>query len=204
MRFGRTHSFTPQHETFLAELGHASAVWRDYPSSTEAHDISALFNRTESLIRKTLHAELTTAWHDALQRLQSWPAPLVLAHRDFAPWNMHWSNEAVFVFDWEYAACEANPLYDFFHFHLMPEALCRWRLNGVARIESLISAASQHAQKCYPEIAWPRQIVSSLLVSYLLHVILFYTNSDGRFNARHPVVSRYVELVHKRDQWPAA
>ena len=46
------------------------------------------------------------------------------AHRDMVPWNMRLDGKKeIHVFDWEYSEQEYLPLYDFFHFLLMPKAL---------------------------------------------------------------------------------
>lgn len=59
--------------------------------------------------------------------------PMVPAHRDFVPWNMRRTADGLFVFDWEYASDGCVPLYDLFHYVLMPRAMRRRLLVADAR-----------------------------------------------------------------------
>ena len=198
---GTRSDFTKQHELFLADLGHVTCEWRRYSEADEAAFIAEALGRLTPVFSQELHDELTIAWQDALASLGDWSVPLVLAHRDFAPWNIRWHEQGIFVFDWEYATAGANPLHDIFHFHLVQDALSRWRRLTPGTAHCLVVQSLKYAQRTYPEGSWSKAQASALLLAYLLYVVLFYTDSGQLFDPRHPILSSYLTLIRSRRQW---
>lgn len=193
--------FSRQHEQFLVELGRATSDWRRYGASDEAQRLPAMLRDLGEVLGPVVHADLVGGWNDALSVLAGWEGPLVVAHRDFAPWNVRWSPQGVFVFDWEYAIQQANPLHDFYHFHLVRKALSKWKRVSPGDLSRLMSAAHDYAHRAYPEALWDERVVSALLLTYLLDVVLFYTDSGRLFDPKHPVLATYWALIRSRKRW---
>lgn len=197
-------AFDEAHVHFLTALGQHSAQVSGFGDSMEAGFIAAALPRLSGVLGDELHGCMTGAWDDATGALRDWSGPLVLAHRDFVPWNMCRQNNRLFVFDWEYAAERANPLHDFFHFHLMPVAASRWRRVRADGLRSLVSEGVAFARRLHPDAAWSEAAVSAWLLVYLLDVVLFYTDSRKAFNPRRPVLAAYTDMIRNRDAWRAA
>ena len=198
-----TTSFEMQHGQFLTALGHATAQWVNYADSLEFQFTKSALARLSDQLGAAVHAELQYASEEILSKIGGFKLPVVLAHRDFAPWNIRWHATGIFVFDWEYAAEGANPLYDFFHFHLIQRALSRWQAQALAPsyVLSLMPVALAYLQKTFPEANWSLDIVKQLLLVYLVDLILFYVDSGKEFDINHPVLSAYFNLTLMRKQW---
>ncbi len=198
---GRSGPFDEPHARFLSVLGQHTVQPAQFGDSMEATFIADALARLAEVLGEALHAELERAWSDAARTLKGWHGPLVLAHRDFVPWNMCRREDQLFVFDWEYAADRASPLHDFFHYHLMPVAASRWRRVRADRLRSLIGQAADFARSHYPDSQWDDAVVSAWLLVYLLDVVLFYTDSNQRFNPRRPVLAAYTDMIRNRNRW---
>lgn len=194
------NSFTKQHAEFLATLSLATVKWVKYIDSLEYHFNQSALVRLKSELGQSVYDELQLATESAISNIGSIEIPTVLAHRDFAPWNIRWSDSGIFVFDWEYAASGANPLYDFFHFHLIQLALSKKQLTPTDAL-SLIAPSLAFLQKTFPKYHWEEKIVKTLLLVYLVNLILFYVDSGKIYDETHPVLSSYYKLIAKRDQW---
>lgn len=193
--------FTPQHERFLGELGRATGVWGTYDESEGTLRINDMLASLEDVLGPAIHGDLMAGWQDALHVLADWEGPLIVAHRDFAPWNVRWSMLGVFVFDWEYAVQQANPLHDFYHFHLVQCALSNWKRVNPPELAQLMRSASDYAHQTYPNARWDEAVISALLLTYLLDVVLFYTDSRKLFDPKHPILSSYHSLIRSRARW---
>lgn len=188
--------FQSQHEKFLSTLGHATVQSVLYANSVEFLFVQSALQRLRQVLGIELHAELESAAHDILSKIGDLKLPIVLAHRDFAPWNIRWHQSGVFVFDWEYAAEGANPLYDFFHFHLIQQALSsRSNASISAYGLTLVPSAIKYLKQYYPEVNWSLEIARHLLLAYLVDLILFYVDSEKQYNASHPVLAAYINLI---------
>jgi len=196
-------SFEMQHEQFLTVLGHATAQWVNYADSLEFQFTKSALARLSVQLGAAVHAELQSASDEILNNIGGLKLPAVLAHRDFAPWNIRWHATGIFVFDWEYAAEGANPLYDFFHFHLIQRALSHRQAQALAPsyVLSLMPVALAYLQKTFPEVNWSLDTVKQLLLVYLVDLMLFYVDSDKSFDANHPVLSAYFNLILQRKHW---
>lgn len=196
-------AFGEHHVRFLSALGHHTARTGQFDDCLEAHFIGHALPRLAGVLGDTLHETLARAWHEAASVMRDWNGPLILAHRDFVPWNISGHADRLFVFDWEYAAEGASPLHDFFHFHLMPIAASRWRRVRVERMRALVDEGLDFVRHQYPGGPWDEATVAAWLLVYLLDVVLFYTDSRKRFNPRRPVLAGYTDMIRKRDQWMA-
>lgn len=195
--------FESQHENFLSTLGHATVQWGQYANSAEPQFAESALKRLKHVLGDASHLELTSAVHEIMVEIGDLNLPTVLAHRDFAPWNIRWHQSGIFVFDWEYAADGANPLYDFFHFHLMQRVLSRWCLITLtpAYILPLTALALKHLQQTFPEVDWSLKIVKCLLLSYVVNLIFLYVDSGKKYDPAHPVLSEYYNFIMNRKQW---
>lgn len=193
--------FVHLHERFLSELGRATSVWCRYGESEEALRIQGMLSSLSDVLGPAIHADLNAGWDAAFNALADWKGPLVIAHRDFAPWNMRWSQSGIFVFDWEYAVEQANPLHDFYHFHLVQIALSKFKRVNTASLLRVMRKAQNYAHLTYPNAQWDESVISALLLTYLLEVVLFYTDSGQFFDPRHPILSSYHSLICIHARW---
>lgn len=196
-------SFEVQHTQFLSALGHATVQWINYADSLEFKFAKLALERLSIVLGTAAHAELKSASEKIISEIGEVRLPMVLAHRDFSPWNIRCNASGIFVFDWEYAADGANPLYDFFHFHLIQRALSEQKtyILKPTYALSLISPALVYLQRTFPEVNWTSNVVRQLLLVYLVDLMLFYVDSDKLFDATHPVLSVYFNLILTRKQW---
>ena len=86
--FNTEPKFVSQHEYFLSELGHSIMEWSAYSDSSEYHYMTNVLDRLQTVLGHGIHHELEVAWHKVLEDLATWRGPMVLAHRDFTPWNV--------------------------------------------------------------------------------------------------------------------
>jgi len=191
------------HMEFLCKLAHATVQWVCYADSLEIQLAKQVLKRLCPVLGETLHFELNSALEELLSLIGGLVLPTVLAHRDFSPWNMRSNNLEIFVFDWEYATEGINPLYDFFHFHLIQRVLSRWCSIPLtpAYVLPLTALALKHLQQTFPEVDWSLKIVKCLLLSYLVNLILLYVDSGKKYDPNHPVLSEYFNFIMKRKQW---
>ena len=198
-----TKRFEAPHEKFLSTLAHATVQWVRYADSSEFKFAQSALVRLRSVLGEAVYAELKSALDELLNQIGELMLPTVLAHRDFSPWNIRANNAEIFVFDWEYAADGTSPLYDFFHFHLIQQALSQNGLKALTSnyMLSLITPAQQYLRQTFPEVAWSPTFVKALLAAYLVDLILFYVDSDKSFDANHPVLEAYYNAVVRRKLW---
>lgn len=188
----------PLHVRFLAELHRASLGEGPF-------DRSGMYRAMQDRLER-MRAHLTDAWRsratEALSRFGaefgSSPVPQVLAHRDFAPWNMLIQGERLFIFDWEYACTGYIPLYDLYHYCLMPRVLRR----DVAGPEAVV--VIKEVSQLYARVAQggsPALRPDIQLLAYLLDLCLFYLESNDGNDAGDRVVRRYGELIDRFEEW---
>jgi len=190
------NQFQCQHEQFLSTLGYATMQWGQYASSAEAQFTKFALERLKLVLGESAHSELALAAQDILSEIGELNLPMVMAHRDFAPWNIRWHKSGIFVFDWEYAAEGANPLVDFFHFHLIQQALAGHTYASISCYAlTLTLPALKFLQQYYPAVNWVPKIVKYLLLAYLVDLMLFYVDSDKKYDVNNPVLSNYLYLI---------
>jgi len=198
-----TGTFTPGHARFLAALRHLRMRVSDFELSGRARGLQEDFARLAPHIEGPARATLRRALADCEAPLVYWSGPYVASQGDFAPWNIRTLNDRIFVFDWE-SGCEgASPLDDVLHFQLIGRAVRGYPV-GPRQLARAMERARAFAAEHYPEWDWSPRVASALALAYLLSVVLRYSVPDRRISYRHPVVSRYWNLIERRNEWMTA
>ncbi|MCA9468492.1 MAG: phosphotransferase [Nitrospira sp.] len=195
---GRTLSSA--HITFLATFQGMGEVSPKgcYTTSTMRNCMNKRLNHIQHRITPEWFSRLTHGLRLVECELQSERIIIVPAHRDFAPWNLKLHNNSVSAFDWEYASDGYLPLYDIFHFLLMPITL-KHQI-PFHRIPFLISQARNHGaflgnadfKTCRADIQ---------LLAYLLDVCLFYLESNQGRHQGDFVVTTFGRYIDAFEQW---
>ncbi|HKE43136.1 MAG TPA: phosphotransferase [Steroidobacteraceae bacterium] len=191
---------TPAHRAFLAALAQARLSVRPYSASSTARFLDAAMHRLDGRIGFGPRVLLTSAMRDCARRLRTWYGPCVIAHGDFASWNIRRAGHGISVFDWEYASDEAIALQDIMHFCLAPRAVADGTVEP-AHLQESLQQAEALAQSAHAGFAWSREIVALQALAYLLHTVLFYSLSRDELPDWHPLVQAYLELIRTRAQW---
>lgn len=189
-------SLGPDVVGFLAALQESSAEGTHFAGSTMHENMHTRLER--------LQGELSAGWQSraeaALQRLdrgfRDRSVRMAAAHRDFVPWNMRALPAGVFVFDWEYASGGYLPLYDLFHFLLMPEALER---DVSPRDLARVMRQAVDASRSLPGAAGV--LADHQLLAYLLDLSLFYLEANAGQDRGDRVLARYARLIDKFEAW---
>ncbi|MBI3897917.1 MAG: aminoglycoside phosphotransferase family protein [Gammaproteobacteria bacterium] len=192
--------FTSAHAAFLTELSRVRVMTGRFADSPACRYLLDSLAQLRSILSESMASLLADSLSDCSQRLAHWHGPFVLAHGDFAPWNVRLHDAGIFVFDWEYAAEGALPLRDVCHFFLAPLAVTG-RGISLTQLKTALDRAQALALHAYPEFHWPRPIVAAHCLGYLLHTVLFYGESRGRVLENHPVIKSYCRLMQERAQW---
>ncbi|HXV11538.1 MAG TPA: phosphotransferase [Burkholderiales bacterium] len=195
-----TRAFTPAHAQFLRALGRSRLTAMDFHSAPWVAELECSARDVAAYIENTAATTLRAAFHDCRRILRGRCGPLVVAHGDFAPWNIRLHDQRIFVFDWEYASRAANPLSDAINYLLIPRAVSG-RGIGPRFLANAMHRAAGIAQQLYPEWRWNPPEVSALTLGYLLEVLLCYTKSQRQFDSTHPVMESYWHLLVRRRQW---
>ncbi|MCB7128701.1 MAG: phosphotransferase, partial [Candidatus Brocadiales bacterium] len=141
---------------------------------------------------------LSPAWIDiierSLARLESAFADtdvvMVVAHRDFAHWNLRQGSQGLVVFDWEYASEEYLPQYDYYHFHFHPLA-CRREWED-SDLKSALALARRTTTALHSMAGMPPYVT---LLAYLLDLSLTYLKSTSGEDKGAPVIRNYYKLI---------
>jgi hypothetical protein len=192
-------SFGPAHRGFLialAGVGTSVSPWCDAPSfqrlRARVASLGPLLGDERGLVEAALM--------EIERRIGGRRLPACPAHGDFAPWNLRIEAGQLRVFDWEYAQAGANPLQDFFHFHLIGR-VARGKQFDAFALAALLPAAAAHGREVFGAAGGVDRAAGALALHYLLDVITFYTEADGCLQARHPVLRAYLGLLARRDAW---
>jgi hypothetical protein len=148
--------------------------------------------RLKDIIQDELFEDLSLAFHLIDEKLKKEPLLMQLAHRDFVPWNMKEDDKGkIFLFDWEYAEIQYLPMYDLFHFQLMPLVLRR-------------KVKRKDIYNCIREIQKIKNPISTRLfykpkvqmLAYLLDTSLFYLDSkDGECSPKSILYNGYLDMI---------
>jgi len=195
----RAPDFGRMHSAFLAELyAHRDCVtvWE------HGHSYRALRSNLETL-RTNLdraHVELIDASIGEIALLSgNEPVAECIVHGDFAPWNISVMHDRLCVFDWESATMRGNPLHDFLHFHLIPDALLR-RTQSLATLKRLVQSATAHMAEITGHRPGER-LVAALILQYLTETLVFFCVADGELKLGHPIIRSYLRLLRSRRTW---
>ena len=182
---------------------------------------SQAFLRLEERTQATLPLvddDLQNLWLDVLDEISvqigKIELPACMIHGDFAPWNLRLIDKDLFVFDWEYAQTNGNPLQDFLHYHLVTKALQRGSLQA-EMMDTFMQKAVEYADRQFGNntISTPQSAVKAdanhnvaaacgvLTLHYLLDTMTFYVSISGYMHYKHPVLSAYLKLLKNRSQW---
>ncbi len=182
-----------------ARIQTAVPATRGYHNSPMQLSLRELSCRLDTRMPSSWRRRVSTALEHVDDGLAPFAIPMVLAHRDFAPWNLRETATAVTVFDWEYARSGWLPLTDLFHYRLMPIVLERELGIDDARatIEDVSSALN--------EIDGGedlRHAASVQLLAYLTDVASTFIDShSGNVMASSRVVHRYAALIDTFTRW---
>jgi|GEM_PF-863909 len=197
-RFGKLHY------DFLHILAQQKPVF-GYWNKSQAH--LRLYERTQAvlpILDQSLRKLLLDALAEVELQIGQAELPTCMIHGDFAPWNLLQTNGELFVFDWEYAQTNGNPLQDFLHFHLIPRALHRWPLR-TKMMPSLLDKAVAYADNQFGDSSDAGSEVAAasgaLVTHYLLDTVTFYVAASGYVDYTHPVLRTYIKLLQERKQW---
>lgn len=165
-----------------------------------------------SAMHAAMHGRLTACrhgldnvWRERLDRalgildagLAGADVPMAPAHRDFVPWNMRRTAAGLFVFDWEYASDGCVPLYDLYHYVLMPRAVRRGL--SVADARRAIGTV-QAAAIGLPDAPAKTRHAALQLLAYLTDLCLVELEAnEGRRTWR--AGRFYGVLIDRYDQW---
>jgi hypothetical protein len=191
---------TAAHRAFLATLAEARLSVRPYSASSTARFLDVAMDRLNGKIGFGPRVLLSSAIRDCEHRLRTWYGPCVVAHGDFASWNIRRSTHGISVFDWEYASDDAIALQDIMHFCLAPRAVTEGEI-GAADLQNALHQAEVLARSAHPGFPWSREVVALQGLAYLLHTVLFYSLSRDSLPDWHPLVQAYLELIRSRGQW---
>jgi hypothetical protein len=185
------------HLQLLSNLQELAAEHHEFHSSVMRENLRVSLQTIASKLSERWLERSMDALHVLDERLQP-PMPMVNAHRDFVPWNMRQRDQGIFLFDWEYASEQYLPLYDLFHYILMPMVLknritpsqIRRVLGDVRDLGLLLTRGKEKVSM--PDI----QLLAYLLDRALLHLVSNQGSTRG-----DQVVERYGELIDQYPQW---
>lgn len=193
-------TFGAAHHEFLRVLAQQKPVFTEWKDS-EAH--MRLKRRIDSLSSIVDH-HVWSFWQDVIAEIERMTArcvlPNLMIHGDFAPWNLRMINDDLFVFDWEYAETNGNPLQDFLHFHLIQQVLSHGALNNKT-MSSLLQQTITYVDNQYGLDAGVGKACGPLTIHYLLDTISFYAETSGYLDSKHPVLHNYIKMLEQRAQW---
>jgi hypothetical protein len=192
--------FGTLHHRFLRVLAQQAPVfseWKDSVAHTRLkHRFNTIFPFVDDDARLMSHEVISEIEHLTARSL----LPNLMVHGDFAPWNLRQIDADLIVFDWEYAESYGNPLQDFLHFHLMPQALNRSGLNSKV-MSKLLNQSIAYVDNQFGRDIGLSKAVGALTLHYLLDTITFYAEASGYIDYHHPVLLSYITMLQQRAQW---
>jgi hypothetical protein len=164
----------------------------------EDSGVSISLHRRYNQLNTLLSADWRQRYKHCLLKIDTFTGQkfnFVLAHRDFVRWNMCLSENGIFVFDWEYSEDGYPPLYDYFHYLLMPKAV-KGRLNKKILKKTIIKA------KEYPWCDEGDTIPYSVqLLIYLLDLCSTYLEANKGKDQGDLVISQYADMIDCSEEW---
>ena len=198
--YSTTSNFTAAHASFLRDLSTFNPIESSFRESPAFCYLEHALSQLRPNLSEAHFVALTNALDDCAQHFANWKGPFVLAHGDFAPWNIRVYNDGIFAFDWEYASDGASALHDIFHFILAPQAVSGRGVTMGSFLE-VCNQAHRYAVESHPNYDWSPQVVAAHGLAYLLHTILMYSVSQGHVQESHPVIEAYWRLMEERARW---
>lgn len=195
-----TTQYTSSHTRFLMALGQTNQMPRRIAESDVFQRLQVAVSNLRERIDASASGEIGKALEECQERLSVWDGPTAWAHRDFTAWNIRRTVAHIFVYDWEYACEDANPLQDVLHFHLSKHAVSRKGVT-LSALAAALASSSRFASHAHPEYRWTVRVIKAHALLYLLDVLLFYAAADGDINWRDPIVHNYWGLMMRRNRW---
>lgn len=193
-------TFGAAHHEFLRVLAQQAPVFTEWKDS-EAH---IRLKRRFNTILPFADDDARLMCNEVISEIEHLTArsllPNLMVHGDFAPWNLRQTDADLIVFDWEYAESYGNPLQDFLHFHLMPQALNRSGLNTKV-MSKLLKQSIEYVDNQFGRDIGLSKTVGAFTLHYLLDTITFYAEASGYIDYHHPVLRSYINILQQRTQW---
>ena len=159
------HDWSNLHENFLAQLHEKTKKRVLFEESDYYNTLSALEQRLEWLPQNIDHGVVSKAIATIKEKYCGKEVEFCACHGDFTPWNMFANGNALFVFDFEYAAMSYPPGLDRYHFFTQTAVFEKhW---GCDEIIAYIGSDSG------------RWIDRQLYAMYLLDIISRFTMREG-------------------------
>ncbi|GBG14984.1 cyanate hydratase [Novimethylophilus kurashikiensis] len=196
----RVQRFTEMHHQFLSVLARQHVTIKPWRESDPFLRLQRRMLAVLPLVEPQYCELIQNVFMEIEQGIGGLPLPTCMVHSDFTPWNLGIADGRLFVFDWEYAEANGNPLHDFLHFHLMPRALQRWPMRS-ALMPLLVADAASHGKELFGADSGVAEACGPLVLHYLLDTVTFYTEASRHLDPRHPVVRDYVRLLECREEW---
>jgi hypothetical protein len=193
-RFGRLH------REFLAVLAGLTPKTSHWFAGSAVHRLRQRSDALAALLTPGRRASFAAALDDIRRGLGRRSIPACLVHGDFAAWNVRIAEQRLYVFDWEYAEANGNPLQDFVHFHLIARAIRRGSV-GAGWMRNLLRRAAVHADQIFGPDSGVAEAAGPLALHYLLETVVFYVEASGYLDLNHPVIRAYLGLLDERAQW---
>lgn len=164
--------FTARHLEALKEIAAVRTVWT---SLEQSFFWQVLKERLpEVLIAHHQHV-LQQGINAVEARVGDTPLPFHFRHGDFAPWNMKEVSNQLFLFDWEYAAFEASPGWDLFHFLIQSMLLLKkWHAGQIHAAFREGNPPCQWAERFLASLGLETNAVSPFFLMYLLERLAFH------------------------------
>jgi len=187
--------FGPQHIALLRSIARADFHMGTWQESVSFQNIEARLPTLVARCSDDLDV-LRAGWSAGCQAVVGQRMPLCLNHGDFTAWNLLQTEAGLLALDWEYAQIRANPLADFFHFHLISTALDGSLRKGGVKRDELLSSARQHASEIFGDESPPVLTHAlPLLLFYLVDTVSFYAKESGGIDRNDPVVDAYLQFI---------
>lgn len=199
-QFAAARRFGEAHFDFLSYLARHTCIWSDITRGRDfawmRQHVVRLSNRNSILL-----SVLVTALSEVEFALSGKSIPLVICHGDFAPWNIRICNGTLYVFDWESAVDESNPIADVCHFHFIQAALRGGEGAVLRRIDLALNGAAELWRRAYPESEFDRVTVGYLMLLYFVRVLVQYLQPGTEFDVDHRVLISYLGVIRRREEW---
>lgn len=197
----RSTTLTPAHIEFLGMLGRSRLEQQHFGASICLRRIESMLARLQPCADRDTRVALWEALRDCVVQLSGWNGPFVMAQGDFAPWNVCACRDGVFVYDWERARSDANPLTDLLSFSLAGRALCG-PITARA-LAAVVRVSGERMRQLYPEWMWRYPVVAALTLACLIETMLQRCLENECFDAGDPVVRNNWRLIEARSTWLA-
>lgn len=165
--------FTARHLEVLKEIAAIRTAWMPLKQSS-------FWKALKGSLQEIPGAYYQHVLQQGINAVEAWvgdtPLPFHFRHGDFALWNMKQVNNRLFLFDWEYAAFEASPAWDLFHFLIQSMWLLKkWRVGQIYAVFREGQPPYQWVECYLASLGLDANAVSPLFLMYLLERLAFHS-----------------------------